>query len=33
MGPNNENFFYAAHDHQTGMFGGGVGRVVGWRKS
>ena len=22
------DFFYGAHDHQTGMFGGGVGRVV-----
>ena len=22
------DFFYAAHSHQTGMFGGGVGRVV-----
>ncbi len=22
------DFFYQAHDHQTGMFGGGIGRVV-----
>ena len=24
----NASFFYAAHDHQVGMFGGGIGRVV-----
>ena len=28
MGPENADFFYDAHAHQTGIFGGGVGRVV-----
>jgi hypothetical protein len=28
LGPGNADFFYLAHSHQTGMFGGGVGRVV-----
>lgn len=28
MGDGNADFFYGAHAHQTGLFGGGVGRVV-----
>ena len=28
MGSENADFFYDAHAHQTGIFGGGVGRVV-----